>query len=205
MGLFSLKENRAGLLTQFYQLDVPDITKVEAASLAGSDLDRWILRSRFRGIYRPEELERADAMWTKVFDQDSALRDLIPIAEVHPLLHRCMIAAASHSQPSLDDQRNLNDIIKRHLDPPLIIWDEGLEASVRHGRNGNNSAIVGLLLSEFVKAIGDKSFTRCEVCSSVFPRSRTGMKYCSERCNNRAKVTRFREKENLSELDKIAV
>ena len=188
--LFSPSEKRASQLTQYYQLTVPDLATAKETDLVGSDIDSWFSRRQYAGLY--SALEGKFTRWTSLFE--GGLRDLVPLATIHPLLTRCMNAAADHTQPSREDQIGLDDLIKTHLDPPVIIWDKGEGVSVQHGRSANKEAVVGLLLSEFVMAIGDKSFTRCEVCGSVFPQSRRGMKYCSDRCLNRFQVQQFRSR-----------
>ena len=106
--LFSPSEKRASQLTQYYQLAVPDLATAKETDLVGSDIDSWFSRRQYAGLY--SALEGKFTRWTSLFE--GGLRDLVPLATIHPLLTRCMNAAA-------DQSCHRRGVVRRAKRPPV--------------------------------------------------------------------------------------
>jgi len=218
MALFSSKEKRATLLTQFYQLEGTHLNYqgeliFDYYFLVDSELDIWLFRFRELPHYG-SALEHAGEMgatyrvktidpetgesWSKYQDRinhnGEAHAHLQSIAHLQQLLRKAMDAAADGTDLGSPHLEQLNEWLVDALAPPFVAWETAKRPRVEYLRNKAFFPVIASLLAELLKSINEASLVRCGECSNVFPKTRQGQKFCSERCSNRASVQMFRRR-----------
>lgn len=198
MALFTNKAD-AGLsrLTRFYQLEIPECPSNDPE--LRQDWGQSLMEETASELLQFVEQERM--AWEKTNMDGRRVQnfvytpsDLAELADFQAFLKRLMDTAADNQAPSGDDHNALNQHIQDLLKPKQIMW---MDLSHHGYRCYYASAFpvggawVGILkrplLEDFLEALLDDRFVRCEECRSVFPKrkDRKEQRHCSQRCRAR--------------------
>jgi len=171
------------LLTQFYQLEF------DSAALAGSELDRWVGDETYPSLERYWS-ETASAKASK-----GPIDGLRMLALVHPTIKSVMEHLADGTAAPPDVASLLNQYLAT-LPPLQVYWVEaGLSLIIGGSHPGVEwpEKIFRALMGELVEAIEPilntvlqpRPFLRCEECQNPYLVTKTGQRFCSQRCRAR--------------------
>jgi hypothetical protein len=188
------------ILTQFFQLSVPD-SKDEIYDLSALELAQWVwdIEDNARGrIFSPSGMDDA------IVAGGAQPNDLERLACLHPVMQRLMNCAVDDLLPSQEDVNHFNEWREKTLQKPpsRLIWKRNGDSTILFDYQQGPEDVVRLIeipISEqFTEALyyhhhrsrpprGTRypGFGRCCECQSVFLKTRPGQIYCSSRCSHR--------------------
>ncbi len=194
MALFinSKADAKLSLLTQFYQLDVPDRSTFGShethmygvvCSMLDEELRIWAEYQRER--WQGEPLVR----WPGT----EAVGDLEQwgiFGGVHYFLTELMNCAADDLIPAPDTINTLDDWLAIVLPPPRVAWRSSFSSDTPPrvylpALKAMEFLLHRPLAQEFLAALNGKKFKRCESCRNVFVEQKPGQRLCSQRCRTR--------------------
>lgn len=182
MALFTSKADaNLPLLTQFYQLEVPVFEEPEPHIVGVAVLEMS------PDLYTWAEGLRGGALVSGWPGRDSAedLAEWGYLATVHAVFKMFMDCRVDGTIPPPEHVEALNKWFEVVLAPPRISWDDvGFDFEFP-GVDGLTLVIHRPLAVEALTVFRDNALGRCEECSSVFVRQKSGQKYCSHRCRVR--------------------